>query len=85
MDTNSQYVRAIVNTSLQGRQPVSGGPQSNGAERSLDHLATNNIDSVLLDKKGQYNNKIIINQQHYFTDSIKIYQNQKNEGNSKLA
>lgn len=26
-----------------------------------------------------YNNKIIINQQHYFTDSIKIYQNDKKD------
>ena len=29
-----------------------------------------------------YNNKIIINQQHYFTDSIKIYQNNPNDNNS---
>ena len=35
-------------------------------------------DSVLFGepKQPQVNNKIIINQQHYFTDSIKIYQNQ---------
>lgn len=31
--------------------------------------------TALAPPQTHFNNKIIINQQHYFTDSIKIYQN----------
>jgi hypothetical protein len=39
-------------------------------------------ETILMNEQGQplYNNKIIINQQHYFTDSIKIYQNPSAQG-----
>lgn len=80
---NAQYVRAIVNSSVNGR-PTDRTSQG-GIDNSLDRLAASNVASdqvIIADVKNQphFNNKIIINQQHYFTDSIKIYQNQSQPG-----
>jgi hypothetical protein len=58
MDTNNaQYVRAVVNNSMQGKQIED--IQSQRDERSLERLTGNNI---VTEGQPQYNNKIIINQ-----------------------
>lgn len=52
-----------------------------GRRKSDDDAESMQQAQMAAKRSAQYNNKIIINQQHYFTDSIKIYQNDgKNTG-----
>lgn len=80
--SNSKIVNQVLenvlpSSGMPGRQGnMEGGthPQQVAMDASVNGLIGGS-GSGAVTQLPHYNNKIIINQQHYFTDSIKIYQN----------
>lgn len=74
----SQNLPAGTTSNMMEAQP---NPQNKSSGKQL--LGPQLPSSSATSGTTHFNNKIIINQQHYFTDSIKIYQN--GSGNTNLA